>query len=192
MRGTDLPELACSPVQRSSHSCILGRSAARESSRLMKSDKLIPSRAARALRTVYRVGYVPNLDHFGHASSIQACRLHVLMNRANGPGLSMPPKDLASPSPPGCHRLGMCLIDGTQASNKLYRFSHCTDLDRLGKAGSQTAERQIRCSGRDSSPTHWPVPVPAMANDWDAGLGEEFRSSSGAPLNIPAPLAIRN
>src|SRR5271165_981606 len=40
--------LAC--CARSSHSCKLGRSAVRSSSRFTKSERLMPSRAARALR----------------------------------------------------------------------------------------------------------------------------------------------
>lgn len=43
--------LACCVL--ASHSCMLGRSAVRSSSRLMKSDKLIPSRAARAFSMLW-------------------------------------------------------------------------------------------------------------------------------------------
>lgn len=42
---------ACRVV--TSHSCMLGRSPVRSNSRLMKSDKLIPSRAARAFSVLW-------------------------------------------------------------------------------------------------------------------------------------------
>ena len=77
---------------RSNHSCIVGRSATRSSSLLMKSERLMPSRAARALRvlctesgtsrTFIIFDMFKAYKHVQHMSTCRAHRRHCCIIRA--------------------------------------------------------------------------------------------------------------
>jgi hypothetical protein len=70
---------------RSNHSNMLGRSAVRSSSRLMRSDKLMPSRAARAFRVLCtRSGTSLTCTILDMSESIQACATHVQTRPQSG------------------------------------------------------------------------------------------------------------
>jgi hypothetical protein len=83
--GLIFPEIGFACRVLASHSCMLGRSAMRSSSRLMKSDKLIPSRAARALSMLWTSsGTCLICTIFDMSKSMQTCDAYV----------QLPPTDL--------------------------------------------------------------------------------------------------